>query len=176
MGSHGFSLIPPDGLSTVILANHQLLLPFKFVLAYARKQSRSTIFEWVEEDRGWFWHAGDYPAGWEKKVKVTSIPVSGKKGSAKPKSAKKDNDSFEACLDVVPFESDLPPIGNMVLESSPPPSAHTHFSMRPTASKSKSVALWPSTDASPSNRTRGNKRKMSPPSTSTTTDRRICYL
>ena len=107
---------------------------------------------------------------------MTNIPVSGKKGSAKPKFAKKDDDSFEACSDVVPFESDLPPIGNIVLESFPPPSAHTHFSMRPTASKSKSAALQPSTDASLSSRTRGNKRKMSPPSTSTTTERRICYL
>ena len=37
MGSCGFSLIPPDGLSAVISANPQLLLPSKYVLAYARK-------------------------------------------------------------------------------------------------------------------------------------------
>ena len=37
MGSCGFSLIPPDGLSAVISANLQLLLPSKYVLAYARK-------------------------------------------------------------------------------------------------------------------------------------------
>ena len=37
MGSRGFSLIPLDGLSTVISANPRLLLPFKSVLAYARK-------------------------------------------------------------------------------------------------------------------------------------------
>ena len=41
----------------------------KFVLAYARKQNQSAIFEWVEEDRGWFWHAGDYLAGLQKKSK-----------------------------------------------------------------------------------------------------------
>ena len=112
MGSRGFSLIPLDGLSTVISANPRLLLPFKSVLAYARKQSWFAIFEWVEEDRGWLWHADDYPTGLEKKVKVINIPVPGKKGSAKPKSAKKGGDSSEACSNFVPFESSLPPIGN----------------------------------------------------------------
>lgn len=63
MGSRGFSLIPPDGLSVVISANPRLLLPSKSVLEYARKQSRFAIFEWVEEDRGWFCHAGDNPPG-----------------------------------------------------------------------------------------------------------------
>jgi len=53
MHSRGFSLISPNGLNAVILANPRLVLPSKFVLAYAKKQSRSTIFEWVEEDRGW---------------------------------------------------------------------------------------------------------------------------
>ena len=147
MDSCGFSLIPRDGLSTVISANPWLLLPSKSVLAYARKHSRSTIFEWVEEDRRWLWHAGHYPTGWEKKVKVINILVPGKKGSTKPKSAKKGDDSSNACSDVVPFESGLPPIGNIVLESSPPPSK----------------------------RMRGSKRKTSPPAP-TTTERRVCYL
>ena len=137
MGSRGFSLIPPDRLNAVISTNPRLLLPSKSVLAYARKQSRSTIFEWVEEDRGWLWHVGDYPTGWEKKVKVINIPVPSKKGSAKSKSPKKGGDSSEACSDVVPFESGLPPIGNIVLESSPPPFGDTYSSVRPTASKSK---------------------------------------
>ena len=53
MGSRGFSLIPLDELSTVISANPRLLLPCKSVLAYARKQSQSAIFEWVEEDKRW---------------------------------------------------------------------------------------------------------------------------
>ena len=61
----------------------------------------------------------------------------GKKGFAKPKSAKKGDDSSEAYSDVVPFESGLPPIGNIVLESSPPPFGDTYSSVRPTASKSK---------------------------------------
>ena len=131
MGSCGFSLIPPEGLNAVILANLSLLLPSKPVLAYARKQSQSAIFEWVKEDRGWLWHAGDYPMAWEKKVKVINIPVPGKKGFAKPKSAKKGDDSSEACSNVVPFESGLPPINNIVLENSPPLSTHTYSSVRP---------------------------------------------
>ena len=175
MGSRGFSLIPLDGLSAVISINPRLLLPSKFVLAYARKQSRSAIFEWVEEDRGWLWHADDYPTGWKKKVKLINILMPGKKGSAKPKSAKKGDDSSEAYSDVVPFESGLPSIGNIVLKSSPPPSTRTHSSMRPIANKSKSAALRPFTDAPPSNRTRGSKRKTSPPEP-TTTERRVCYL
>ena len=65
MGSRGFSLVPPDRLGAIISANPRLLLPSKSVLAYARKQSRSAIFEWDEEKRGWHWHAGDYPLGWE---------------------------------------------------------------------------------------------------------------
>ena len=174
--SRGFSLIPPDGLSAVISTNPWLLLPFKYVLAYARKQNRSAIFEWVEEDRGWLWHAGDYPTGWEKKIKVINIPVLGKKGSAKPKSTKKGDDFSEACLDVIPFESGLPPIGNIFLRSIPPPSAHTRPSMCPTTSKSKFTTLQPSTVAPLSNRTQGSNRKTSPPPASTTTERRVCYL
>ena len=37
LGSHEFSLIPPDGLSAVIVANFRLHLPTKFVVAYAKK-------------------------------------------------------------------------------------------------------------------------------------------
>ena len=128
LGSCGFSLIPPDGLSAVISTNPRLLIPTKSMVVYAKKQSRSAIFEWVEKERGWFWYAGDYPAGWEKRVKVTNISILVKKSSAKSKSSKKGDDSFETCSDIVPFESDLPPVGNIVLESSPPPSAHTRSS------------------------------------------------
>ena len=129
MSSRGFSLIPPDGLSAVILANPQLLLPSKFVLVYARKLSRFAIFEWIKEDKGWYWHAGDYPLGWEKKVKVMNISTSSKKGPAKLK----------------------------------------------FASKSKFATPWPSTDAPPSSRTRGSKRKTSP-HTAFATEQRVCYL
>ena len=150
-----------------------MLLPTKSVLAYARKQGWSAIFEWVEEEKGWFWHANDYPTSWEKRVKVTNIFVPVKKSSAsrsaKPKLAKKGDDSSETYLDIVPFEGGLPPIGNIFLESSHPPFAHTRSSKRPIAGKSKSIALWPSTDAPPSSKTRGNKRKTSPPPVSTTT-------
>ena len=89
VGSRGFSLIPLDGLSMVISANPRLLLPSKSVLSYARKQNRSAIFEWDEEKEGWYWHAGDYPPSWEKKVKVTNISAPSKKGPAKLKSASK---------------------------------------------------------------------------------------
>ena len=108
------------------------------MLAYARKQNRSTIFEWVEEDKGWLWHAGDYPAGWEKKIKVINIPTLGNKSSTKPKSTKKGDDPYS---DVVPFES------------SPPPVARTRSSVRLTASKSKFTAPQLSMDAPPSSRT-----------------------
>ena len=89
MGSRGFSFIPHDGLSMVISANSWLLLPSKFAIAYARKQNPPAIFEWDKEKRWWYWHAGDYPPGWEKKVKVTNISAPSKKGPAKLKSASK---------------------------------------------------------------------------------------
>ena len=50
-GSRGFSLIPLEGLSMVVSVNPRLLLPSKSVLAYARKQSWSTIFEWDTEKK-----------------------------------------------------------------------------------------------------------------------------
>ena len=95
--------------------------------------------------------------------------------SAKPKLAKKGDDSSKTYSDIVSFEGGLPPIGNIVLESSPPPFAYTYSSRCPTVGKSKLATLRPSTDAPPS-RTRGSKRKTSPPSSSATTERRVCYL
>ena len=89
MGSRGFSLIPPDGLGMVISANPHLLLPSKSVLAYTRKQNPFAIFEWDAEKIGWYWHADEYPPGWEKKVKVTNIPAPSKKGPIRLKSASK---------------------------------------------------------------------------------------
>ena len=93
VGSYGFSLIPLEGLGMVVSPNLRLLLPSKSVLAYARKQNWSAIFEWDEEEKGWYWHAGVYPPGWEKKVKVINVPAPIKKGpielkyASKPKSA-----------------------------------------------------------------------------------------
>ena len=52
LGSHGFSLIPHDGLYAIIFANLQLLQPTKSVVAYARKQIRSAIFEWQAKEKG----------------------------------------------------------------------------------------------------------------------------
>ena len=76
-------------MSTVASVNPRLLLPSRSVLAYARKQSWSAIFEWDAEKKGWFWHAGDYPPSWEKKVKVINLPVPSEKAPAKPKSVAK---------------------------------------------------------------------------------------
>ena len=81
LGSYGFSLIPLDGLHTVTSANPRLLLSTKFVVAYARKQSRSAIFEWDAKERRWFWYASDIPMGWEKRVKVMNLLVPTKKDS-----------------------------------------------------------------------------------------------
>ena len=51
LGSHGFSLIPPDSLHAIISANPWLLLPTKSVVVYAKKQSWSTIFEWQANEK-----------------------------------------------------------------------------------------------------------------------------
>jgi len=168
LGSHGFSLIPPDGLGMVISANPRLLIPSKFELAYARKQGRSTILEWDEEGGRCYWHASDYPPGWEKKVKITNLLAPGKKGHTKPKSTKKGGE-------VVPFESDFPPMGRIVLKGSPPSSTRTRSSARPAASKPKSTAPRPSIDVPLSSRTRGSKRRTSP-HPAPTMKRRLCYL
>ena len=68
-GSHVFSLIPPEGLSAVASANPRLLLPSRSVLAYTRKQSRSAIFEWDAEKRGWFYILVTIPLVGRKKLK-----------------------------------------------------------------------------------------------------------
>ena len=175
-----FSLIPPVGLHATISANPRLLLPTKFVVAYARKQSRFAIFKRQENEKGWYLYAGEYPTSWEKKVKVVNLPAPLKKGSmsqfAKPKPTKKGDDSLETCSDIGPYEGSLPPIGNILLEGSPPPSAHTRSSRCLTVGKSKSAIPWPFTDAPPFSRTRGSKRKTSPPPSSTTTKKKVCYF
>ena len=89
VGSRSFSLIPPKGLDMVVSPNPRLLLPSKSVLAYARKQNRFAIFEWDEEEKGWYWHTGVYPSGWERKVKVINVPALVKKGLTKLKSTSK---------------------------------------------------------------------------------------
>ena len=96
---------------------------------------------------------GDYPTGREKRVKVTNIFVPVKKSSANSKSTRKSDDSSETYSDIVPFESDLSPVGNIVLKRSPPTSARTCSSRHPTAGKSRPTAPRPSIDAPPSSRT-----------------------
>ena len=86
-------------------------------------------------------------------MKVTNISVPVQKSSAKSKSAKKCDDSSETCSDFVPFESDLLPVGNIVLESSPPPFSRIPSSRRPTAGKSRLTTPRPFADAPPFSRT-----------------------
>ena len=113
-------------------------------------------------------------------MKVTNLPVPVKKGSAsrsaKPKTTKKGDDSSETCSNIMPFEGGLPLIGNIALESSPPPSTRTRSSRRPITSKSRPTTPRPPVDAPPSSRTQGSKRKTSPPPLSATSERRVCYL
>lgn len=96
--------------------------------------------------------------------------------TTRPKSAKKGDNSSKTCSDLVPYKGDLPPIGNIVLERSLPPSVRTYSSKRSIASKPKLSSLRPFVDAPPSSRTRGSKRKTSPPTLSTTVERRVYYL
>ena len=112
LGGCGFSLILPKGLHAIISANPQLLLPTKSMVAYARKQSRSAIFEWQEKENGWYLYADEYPLGWEKKVKLVNLPMPVKKGSVsqigKPKSTKRGDESSETCFDFIPYGGGLP--------------------------------------------------------------------
>ena len=139
-----------------------------------------TIFKWQAKEKEWYLYAGEYLTGWEKKVKVVNIPAPTKKGSmsrsTKSKSAKRGDDYSETCFNIVPYKGGLPPIDNIVLEGSPPPFARTCSSRCLTAGKPKPAAPQPSTDAPPSSRTQGSKRKTSPPPPSANTERRICYL
>ena len=132
-------------------------------------------------EREWrYLDAGEYPLGWEKKVKVVNLPIPAKKGSvsrtAKPKSTKRGYDSSETYSNLVSYKGGFPPIGNIVLKSSPPPSARIRSSKRSTATKPKPSTPRPFVDAPSSSWTRGSKRKTSPPAPSATAERRICYL
>ena len=134
----------------------------------------------AREGEGWYLYASEYPAGWEKKVKVVNLPAPTKKGSvsqtAKTKSARKEDDSSETYSKIFPYKGGLPPIGNIVFKSSPPPSAHTRSNKHSTISKPKPSAPRPAMDAHPSSRTCGSKRKTSPPAPFATAERRVCYL
>jgi len=90
-------------------------------------------------------------------VKVVNLLVRAKKGfvswSAEPKLAKRCDDSSKTYSYIVPFEGSLPPIGNIVLEGSPPLSACTRSSRCPTAGKSRLTTLRSFAYAPPSSRT-----------------------
>ena len=117
--------------------------------------------------KGWYLYVSEYPTSWEKKGSVSR--------TAKPKSAKRGVDFSETYSDIVPYGSGLPPTGNIVLKSSLPPFAYTRSSRCSTANKPKLSTLRPVMDAPPSNRTRGSKRKTSPPAPLATAERRVCY-
>ena len=123
-------------------------------------------------------YTSEFPHGWEKKVKVVNLPTPTRKGSVSqstnPESAKKGGDSFETYFDIVPYKGGLPLIGNIVLESTTPPSAKTHSKRRSIMAKSRPSTPKPSIDAPLSNKTHGSKRKTSHPAPSATTDRRVC--
>ena len=137
-----------------------MLLPTKSVTAHARKQNRSAIFKWQEKEQGWFLYEGEFPRGLEKGVKVVNLLVSVRKGlvskSAKSKFAKKGKDVPKVCLEIVPYKGGLPPVGNIILESTP--------------------MLRQPSDASLSSRTHGSKRKTSPLASFAITEKRVCYL
>ena len=157
-----------------------LLLPTKSMVAYVRKQSRSAIFKWREKEKRWYWYASEFLLGWKKKVKVVNLPTPTKKGSVsrttKPKSTKKGDDSSETCSDIIPCKGGLPPIGNIVLKSSPLSSARPCSNRRSTIGRPKPPTPKPSMDAPPSNRTCGSKRKTSPPASFAIIERRVWYL
>ena len=118
-------------------------------------------------------------------MNVVNLPASIKNGSAsrfaKPKPTKKDADVSEVCSDIVPYKGGLPPVGNIVLKSTPPPFAKAHSARRFVVTKSRPPMPKQPSNALPSIRTRGSKRNTSPlalPSirTRAATKRRVCYL
>ena len=113
-------------------------------------------------------------------MNVVNLPTSTKKSlasrSAKPKPTKKGANVFEVCSDTVPYNGGLPPINNIVLESTPPPSARARSTRRSVVTKSRPPMPRQLSDAPPSSRTHGSKRKTSPLARFTATKRRVCYL
>lgn len=179
LGGHEFSLVPPEGLHAIISLNPWLLLPTKYVLANSRKQNVSAIFEWQEKEQGWFLYAGEFPHGWEKKVKLVNLPASTWKGSAfrsaKPKFPKKGIDASKVYSNIVPYKGGLLSISNIVLKSTPP-STRAHSTRRSATTQPRPPMPRQSLDAPPSSKTHGSKRKTSPPAPSPTTKRRVCYI
>nr|POF20837.1 hypothetical protein CFP56_14351 [Quercus suber] len=158
LGSRRFSLIPPRGFHAII--------------------------EWQKDEEGWFPYVSELPLGLEKKVKVVNLLPLMKKGSAsrsaKSKSTKKvkgaTTDASKACSEIDLFREDLPLIGNIVLKSTLPSSARTHSIRRFALAKSRPPLLRQPLDSPPSSRTHGNKRKTSPPISSTASERREVFV
>lgn len=113
-------------------------------------------------------------------MKVVNLFALTKKGSvswsAKPKSTKKGDNSFETCSNIVPYKESLPPLGNIVIENSPSPSAHTCSSRISIVAKPRPPSSKPTVDAPPSSKIYGCERKTSPLAPSVTAKRRVCYL
>ena len=89
-------------------------------------------------------------------MKVVNLPTSTKKGlasrSAKPKSAKNGVDVFGVCSNIVPSKGGLPPIGNIVLEKTRPPSTRARSTRRFVVAKSRPPMPRQLTDAPLSSR------------------------
>ena len=103
------------------------------------------MFTWQTKKKGWYLYTGEYPTGWEKKVKVVSLLQLVKKGlsskSANLKSTKKGKGvtvgAFETCFDIVPSRGDFSPIGSIVLECTAPLSTRTPSTWKFAMAKSK---------------------------------------
>ena len=91
-------------------------------------------------------------------MKVLNLHAPTKKGSAskstKPKLAMKGVDTSKTCSDIVPYKGGLPPIGSIILESTPPPSSKPHSTKRTTSIQTKLPTSRQLSDAPPS---RGSK-------------------
>nr|POE46460.1 hypothetical protein CFP56_56701 [Quercus suber] len=75
-------------------------------------------------------------------------------------------------MQIVPYREDLPLIGNIVLESTPPSSARIHSIRRFVVAKSRPPLPRKPLDSPPSNKTYGSKRKTSPPVSFAASERR----
>lgn len=148
------------------------------------RQGWAGIFEWCEGQQDWFWYDGDFPQGWEKKVKISNAPPSTSKKSStyrstKPKSAKKSKgvatSTPTVCFDIVPYGEKLPPIGNIVLDETPLV-LKTRIARKSTIVNSKPPLPKQPLDATPSSRTNGSKRKISPKASTTQLERKVCLL
>ena len=111
-------------------------------------------------------YASEFPYGWEKEVKVVNLLAPTKKGStsksAKPKPTKKGGDASKIYSDIVLYQGGLPPIGNIVLESTPPLSARARSTRRLVAAQTRPPILRQPLDAPPSSKTHGSKRRRLP--------------